>query len=81
MVEPLRHRQTKEAETDMFNLKPPRHISTLPIRVVFGILPHARLVGNPEIRLCRKAQLFRRGGNALPPKLRETLRSFLLALE
>jgi hypothetical protein len=30
MAEPLRHRQTKEAETDMFSLKPPRHISTLP---------------------------------------------------
>src|SRR5262245_34435011 len=29
MVGPLRHRQTKEAETDMFNLPPPRHISTL----------------------------------------------------
>ena len=28
MAEPLRHRQTKEAETDMFNLQPPRHIST-----------------------------------------------------
>ena len=27
---PLRHRQTKEAATDMFNLPPPRHISTLP---------------------------------------------------
>jgi hypothetical protein len=31
MAEPLRHRQTKEAATDMFSLKPPRHISTLPI--------------------------------------------------
>jgi hypothetical protein len=31
MGEPLRHRQTKEAETDMFSLPPPRHISTLPI--------------------------------------------------
>jgi hypothetical protein len=31
MAEPVRHRQTKEAETDMFYLKPPRHISTLPI--------------------------------------------------
>jgi hypothetical protein len=31
MVEPLRHRQTKEAATDMFDLQPPRHISTLPI--------------------------------------------------
>jgi hypothetical protein len=30
MAEPLRHRQTKEAETDMFDLQPPRHISTLP---------------------------------------------------
>src|SRR5262245_27974899 len=30
MVEPLRHRQTKEAATDMFYLPPPRHISTLP---------------------------------------------------
>jgi hypothetical protein len=31
MVEPVRHRQTKEAETDMFDLQPPRHISTLQI--------------------------------------------------
>jgi hypothetical protein len=30
MAEPLTHRQTKEAATDMFYLKPPRHISTLP---------------------------------------------------
>jgi hypothetical protein len=30
MVEPLRHRQTKEAETDMFSLPPPRHIPTPP---------------------------------------------------
>jgi hypothetical protein len=34
MVEPLRHRQTKEAATDMFYLKPPRHISTLPVKRV-----------------------------------------------
>ena len=31
MVEPLRHRQTKGAATDMFDLKPLRHISTLPL--------------------------------------------------
>jgi len=31
MAEPLRHRQTKEAATDMFDLQPPRHISTLPL--------------------------------------------------
>ena len=30
MVEPLRHRQTKGAATDMFSLQPPRYISTLP---------------------------------------------------
>src|SRR5215467_7309348 len=30
MAEPLRHRQTKEAGTDMFDLPLPRHISTLP---------------------------------------------------
>jgi predicted ATPase len=28
LVEPLRHRQTKGAETDMFDLQLPRHIST-----------------------------------------------------
>jgi hypothetical protein len=32
MAEPVRHRQTKEAATDMFDLQPPRHIPTLPIR-------------------------------------------------
>ena len=30
MVEPLRHRQTKGAETDMLSLTSPRHVSTLP---------------------------------------------------
>src|ERR1700716_2177174 len=30
MVGPLRHRQTKGAETDMTGLPPPRHIPTLP---------------------------------------------------
>src|SRR5690242_10918928 len=29
MAEPVRHRQTKGAATDMFDLPPPRHISTL----------------------------------------------------
>jgi hypothetical protein len=36
MVEPLRHRQTKGAETDMFDLQLPRHISTLPFSDVFA---------------------------------------------
>ena len=35
MAEPLRHRQTKEAATDMFYLTPPRHISTLPIASLY----------------------------------------------
>src|SRR5450432_3416822 len=39
MVEPLRHRQTKGAATDMFYLTPPRHISTLPSS------PHTRSFG------------------------------------
>ena len=36
MVEPLRHRQTKGAETDMPSLPPPRHIPTLPVAVSRG---------------------------------------------
>ena len=34
MAEPLRHRQTKGAETDMPSLPPPCHIPTLPRGVV-----------------------------------------------
>ena len=34
MVKPLRHRQTKGAETDMLGLKPPRHTPTLPTPAV-----------------------------------------------
>jgi hypothetical protein len=36
MVEPLRHRQTKGAETDMLDLTPPRHVSTLPTPDGYG---------------------------------------------
>ena len=39
MVEPLRHRQTKGAATDMFYLKPPRHISTLRSKAPFFSRP------------------------------------------
>src|SRR5258708_18520586 len=35
MVGPLRHRQTKGAETDMPGLPPPRHFPTLPIHIPF----------------------------------------------
>jgi hypothetical protein len=36
MVAPLRRRQTKGAATDMLNLRPPRHTSTLPDHAVDG---------------------------------------------
>ena len=52
MVAPLRHRQTKEAETDMFDLQPPRHISTL------QCAPKARIINEWgwETERCRMAQ-------------------------
>jgi len=36
MAGPLRHRQTKGAETAMVSLQPPRHIPTLPCRCIAG---------------------------------------------
>ena len=61
MAEPLRHRQTKEAATDMFYLKPPRHISTLPKNgsrgLAAGCLLRARLADMADQRLhvlCQK---------------------------
>ena len=42
MGELVRHRQTKEAETDMFGLKPPRHTSTLPWAEVLAPTYHSR---------------------------------------
>ena len=39
MVGPLRHRQTKGAETDMPGLPPPRHIPTLPSTVILRLAP------------------------------------------
>jgi hypothetical protein len=41
MAEPVRHRQTKEAATDMFDLQLPRHTSTLP-KPVLSIGLHTR---------------------------------------
>jgi hypothetical protein len=46
MVEPVRHRQTKGAGTDMFDLQPPRHTSTLHYSVV---LLFVRKVRSPII--------------------------------
>ena len=43
MVEPLRHRQTKGAETDMPSLPPPRHIPTLPTAAIHLVEPTVAL--------------------------------------
>ena len=40
MAEPLRHRQTKGAATDMPGLLRPRHIPTLPTAADFPPIPH-----------------------------------------
>ena len=46
MVEPLRHRQTKGAATDMFYLTPPRHISTLPFASFWQCMGYFRSTPN-----------------------------------
>jgi hypothetical protein len=50
-AEPLRHRQTKGAETDMRSLTSPRHISTLPSRDV------AQNVSNAQISLKKPSSI------------------------
>ena len=51
MVEPVRHRQTKGAATDMFDLQPPRHTSTLPSTAV-QLAPRVPQCGwKPDLRL------------------------------
>ena len=68
MVEPLRHRQTKEAATDMFNLQPPRHISTLPTLSkksaarIFPTFCRTPTIGYCAIAQARTALVIRRGG-------------------
>jgi hypothetical protein len=58
MVAPLRHRQTKEAETDMFDLQPPRHISTL--HFSSNLLLNARALVCPEELAKADMRQFRR---------------------
>ena len=50
MADPLRHRQTKGAATDMVDLTPPRHIPTLPRAAVVA----RSMVGpvRPQLRKC-----------------------------
>jgi hypothetical protein len=60
MVELLRHRQTKEAATDMFSLQPPRHISTLPIAMHRGSMADGRFRSEADIdRFWRALHLLR----------------------
>jgi hypothetical protein len=47
MVELVRHRQTKEAATDMFGLQLPRHTSTLPQAAFFLPRTRSRLTAAP----------------------------------
>ena len=59
MAEPLRHRQTKEAATDMLSLQPPRHIPTLPKRRktqyehMFSALPSTADIVRPRPTIVR----------------------------
>ena len=53
MVEPVRHRQTKEAATDMFSLRPPRHIPTLPRPCENSSARHARRNILEKLRVMR----------------------------
>ena len=48
MVEPLRHRQTKGAETDMPGLPPPRHFPTLPNSAGFSTYRQRPAMGHEE---------------------------------
>ena len=51
MAEPLRHRQTKGAETDMPSLPPPRHIPTLPGEAIRGSVETIESALDPSERL------------------------------
>src|ERR1700738_2877943 len=61
MVEPLRHRQTKGAATDMFYLTPPRHISTLPKADFDAALSHVRFTPDNALQRRRPPRPLRAG--------------------
>src|SRR5271166_5988815 len=60
MAEPLRHRQTKEAATDMFSLQPPRHIPTLPRTDQSATSVSGLLMLNEQTSECRESRRFAR---------------------
>ena len=69
MVEPLRHRQTKGAATDMFYLQPPRHISTLPFASIWACPGHVRYSSHRDrLRPKDVCKLTFRAALALPLK-------------
>src|SRR5467141_3518627 len=71
MAEPLRHRQTKEAATDMFSLQPPRYIPTLPDSADLGGAASRQLSGAHRswCRRSREGGLCRVGPGNFTPSL------------
>jgi len=55
MAEPLRHRQTKEAATDMFSLQSPRHIPNLPKAPLGARPPTGRFTHDCGLSYCNAA--------------------------
>src|ERR1700693_413562 len=69
-VEPLRHRQTKGAETDMPGLPPPRHVPTLPYPAHLrpaggGSGQHPKAGARSRETLSREETSLRSGGSRL----------------
>src|SRR5271166_206865 len=61
MVEPLRHRRTKGAETDMLDLTPPRHTPTLlspAVRFASTVALALRLKGRGRVRSRARCQRY-----------------------
>ena len=72
-AEPLRHRQMKGAETDVFDLTPPRHTSTLPTLAVPVSVESSHLAIVPCGTNSRRSTQPRSGRSARPKLLRVAL--------
>jgi integrase len=67
MADPLRHRQTKGAATDMVDLTPPRHIPTLPTAGVLHLRESVSFTpASRQSALSRQSQSASRRGLAMP---------------
>jgi hypothetical protein len=73
-VEPVRHRQTKGAATDMFGLQPPRHTPNLPIRAI-----RIQRCNRPQSTLCGHSEKLHAVHGITPG--RETLRLWMIEAE